>query len=147
DTRGERRAERRAVVLGEEIDQGLALEGLAATPGHALELLIPEGQASGAVDDVDDVGDRLDEPLELLVGRAETAAALTQRARQDRGEAAGDVQYDEVERGDHGGVRQLERRAQDPRLLQRDDRDVAARGRRGRHQAGATRERDARVDR
>jgi len=144
--RAERRAERLAVFLGEQVGQQLTLERLPGAAGDALELLVPERQAACAVDHVDDVGDRLDESLQLLVGGAEPTAALAQRARENRGEGAGDVEHDQVERRDHRGVRKLERRAQHARVLQRHDRDVAARGCRRRGQARPTRERDAGVD-
>jgi hypothetical protein len=71
---------------------------------------------------------------------------LSRSAREHGGQGTREVQHDQVERRDHRGVRKLEWRAQDPRVLQRHDRDVAGRRGGGGGQARAARERDAGID-
>ena len=70
ETRRQRRAHRAAIVLSEEVDQRLAPELPRAQAGRVLESPVPQAQAAATVQDEDDVGDGLDEPLELLRGGA-----------------------------------------------------------------------------
>ena len=70
ETRRQRRAHRAAIVLSEEVDQRRAPELPRPQAGRVLEPPVPQAQAAATVQDVDDLGDGLDEPLELLRGGA-----------------------------------------------------------------------------